>query len=68
MNNVTIAFNAIGVEKNGQQYPCPFTITFPISAKPTQAQVQAVVQEQMKLFKEYHPTGQVISQRQVQHG
>jgi len=64
----TILFQAVAKEKNGEDYLCPFQVTFPTDGSVTQQEVQDVCNEQVALFHNYHPTGKIIGQRQFYHG
>jgi len=71
---ISLEFLAIATEHSGwqygrarsKQYNASFTVDFD-PQKVTNEQVNAMVQEQMVLFKKYHPTGQVVQQRQRQY-
>lgn len=69
---IELKFKAVGqVGRDGwrygatgyKHYDASFTVTFD-ETKVNPQQVNQQVQEQMKLFHQYHPTGQVIQQTQ----
>lgn len=60
------AFAAIGTAPNGEEYRCDFNVRVDMSQNPTQQQMNGALQFAMNQFKQYHPTGRIVAQKNFQ--
>jgi len=58
-----IGFKAIGVKSNGEKYDCSFYISFP-NGSVNNNQINHIINQEIGKFKEYHPTGKILEQKQ----
>lgn len=64
---VFIGFYAIAWDDKGEEYDAPFAIGFPVGSVNTQ-QVNQMISEQQRQFKELHPNGRIVQQFQKVFG
>ena len=60
---VFLGFKAVATDENGQEYDASFMISFPAGSVDGK-QVQYMVDQETKRFREYHPTGKIVQHLQ----